>query len=285
MAFCKNCGKEIKDGEKCSCEKDSKFCKNCGKKLAANETCDCGGAKKATATASSSNFDFAATMKDIKDDLLNVWKKPVDVVKANTDANNLPKTICTLVIVALSFGLFIAGIFKYIFTLLADVVFAVGSVDVSDMVDLPYVKIAFFGMVIWALTTLGYVVAILAVQAIFKNKKLNFKEALTFTVSAHYPLVWANVICAVIALLNLNALVIFLPWLIVNIIVMYNIAHAYSVYTNVEDNKFGYVLTVLVCIAGVIGGICTSVVTPSMMQSIGEDIADSVDLDDMDFDW
>lgn len=284
MAFCKNCGKEIKDGEKCSCEKESKFCKNCGKKLKGNETCDCEGAKK-VATASSGSFDFAATMKDIKDDLLNVWKKPVDVVKENTDANNFPKTICVLVIVALSFGIFISSIFKYLYSLIADFVLVSGSVNISDFVDLPYVKIAFFGMILWILSTLGYVLAILAVQAIFKNKKLNFKEALTLTVSSHYPLVWANVICAVIALLNLSAIIIFLPWLIVNIIVMYNFAHSYSVYTNVNDNKFGYVLTVLVCIAAIIGGICSAVVSPSMGRSIGEDIVDSIDIDDMDFGW
>ena len=115
MAFCKKCGNELKKGEKCSCETEVKFCKKCGKKLIGNEVCDCAESKSST---NSSNFDFVETMKDIKDDLFVSLKKPVTLIKENTDTNNMPKTYILIVILALTFGLFIASLCKSLIGLL-----------------------------------------------------------------------------------------------------------------------------------------------------------------------
>ena len=286
MAFCKNCGKEIKKGEKCSCESEVKFCKSCGKELVGNETCDCGGAKSST-----KDFDFVATMTEIKDDLLKVWKKPIDVINDNADANDTPKTLIGLALIALTFGLFIASIFKNIYGLILGSIGSLGALGmgassaISKAIKLPYVKITLFALIIWAIMAAVYALVMLIIPAIFKNKKLNYPRSLTLTVTAFLPLIWANVICAVIGFLGLNLLVVMVPYLIVNIIVGYNFVYAYAKYTNVKDNKFAYVITVLLVLSSIITGICDSIVLPAMTESIGNDVAKSIlDFDEDDFD-
>ena len=155
MAFCKKCGKELKKGEKCSCETEVRFCKNCGKKLVGDEVCDC---EKETATSSqTTGFDFVETMKNIKDDMLSSIKNPVSVIKDNTDKVNMPKTYIVLVLIALTFGLFIASLCKTLFatlvsTMMGSMSSLVKTSDIMDAIKIPYVKIIAYGAIIFAIS-------------------------------------------------------------------------------------------------------------------------------------
>lgn len=280
MAFCKKCGKELKKGEKCTCESEVKFCKGCGKKLVGDETCDCNASKK---TTTSTDFDFATTMKDIKDDMLSSIKTPVTVIKENTDSKNMPKTYILMVIIALTFGLFVAGLFK---SLIGFIISSMGSIasyassEIMDYIKVPYVKIIAYGTIIFAIMIAAYALIMLLVPSIFKNKKLSYTEALTLTTSAFIPYIWSNVICAILGFLGLSTTFVLIIYLVVNIIVTYNFAYSYGQYTKVEDNKFGYAIAVLFILSAIIVGICTYVVSNSMVKSIGQDMVD-VDTDDL----
>ncbi len=283
MAFCKNCGKELKKGEKCSCESEVKFCKNCGKKLVGDATCDCNASK--SSSSNSSGFDFVQTMKNIKDDMISSLKNPVSVIKENTDKEDMPKTYIVLVLVALTFGLFVASLCKTLFaTLVSSMMGGMSSLikssDIMDAVKIPYFKIIIFGALILAIMLFAYAVIMLVVPSIFKNKKIGFKQSLTLTVSAFAPLAMANLICAILGFLGLNATFVLILYLVANMIVTYNFIYSYAQYTKVDSNKFGYAITLLVVLASLIVGICTYALSNSMAKSISQDIVD-IDTDDL----
>lgn len=291
MAFCKNCGKEIKKGEKCSCETEVRFCKGCGKKLVGSEVCDC---ESKAVVAAAGSFDFVETMKNIKDDLLGSIKNPITVIKENTDANNMPKTYILIAILALTFGLFFVSLFKGLFEVIFGTMMGgMGSlVDTSELMDaikIPYLKLIIFGMIIFAIMAAAYGLIMLLVPAIFKNKKVNYKQALTMTASAHTPLIWSNVVCALLGFLGLDIKFILIIYLVANLIVTYNFAYAYADYTEIKANSFGYAIAVLVVLTSLIVGGATYVISDSMSESLAKDMVD-VDLDDledidMDFDY
>jgi len=285
MAFCKNCGKELKKGAKCSCETEVKFCKGCGKKLVGSEVCDC----ESKTTAASGSFDFVETMKNIKDDLLGSIKNPVTVIKENTDANNMPKTYVLIAILALTFGLFFVSLFKGLFEVIfTSMMGGYGAlIDASELMEeikIPYLKLIIFGMIIFAIMAAAYALIMLLVPTIFKNKKLSYKQALTMTASAHTPLIWSNVICALLGFLGLDITIILVIYLVVNLIVTYNFAYAYAGYTEVKENRFGYAIAVLVLLTSLIVGVATYAISNSMTDSITEDMVD-VDLEDLDMDF
>ena len=283
MAFCKKCGKELKKGEKCSCETEVRFCKNCGKKLVGDEVCDC---EKETATSTqTTGFDFVETMKNIKDDMLSSIKNPVSVVKENTDKINMPKTYIVLVLIALTFGLFIASLCKTLFatlvsTMMGSMSSLVKTSDIMDAIKIPYVKIIAYGAIIFAIMLFAYALVMLIVPAIFKNKKIDFKKSLTLTTAAYAPLAMVNLICAILGFLGLNAGFVLILFLIANMIVTYNFVYSYADYTKVDSNKFGYAITLLVILASIAVGICTYALSNSMVKSISQDIVD-VDTDDL----
>ena len=195
MAFCKKCGKELKKGEKCTCEEKVKFCKNCGKKLTGDATCDCDASK--SSCSNSNGFDFVQTMKNVKDDMILSLKNPVSVIKENTDKEDMPKTYIVLVLIALTFGLFVASLCKTLFATLVSSMMSgmsslIKSADIMDAVKIPYFKIMIFGAIILVVMLLAYAVIMLVVPSIFKNKKIEFKQALTLTVSAFAPLAMAK---------------------------------------------------------------------------------------------
>ncbi len=280
MAFCKKCGKELKKGETCSCEKEVKFCKYCGKKLVGDEQCDC---EKSSNEATTTQFDFVATLKEIKDDLLKSLKKPVTVTKENVEQKNMPETYMLLVIIALTFGIFIASLCKNLIGLLISSMSGSLSslVDMSDYIKIPYFKVIAFGTIIFAIMILAYALIMLLVKALFKNKEISFKDGLTLTVSAYMPLVFVNVICAILGFLNLNATVVLCIYMVCNMIVTYNFAYAYAKITNVNENKFGYVIATLVVLTSLIVGICTYTVSKNMTESLTEDMVDTSDVYDM----
>ena len=276
MAFCKNCGKEIKKGAKCSCEKEVKFCKVCGKKLTGSETCDCESKNVAAAAGS---FDFVETMKNIKDDLLGCIKNPITVVKENTDANNMPKTYILIALLALTFGLFFTSLFKGLFGLIFSSVAGAYSslIDMSEMMDaikIPYLKLIVMGTLLFAVMAAAYALIMLLVPVIFKNKKLNYKQSLTLTASAYMPLIWSNVVCAILGFLELNISIVLIIYLVSNLIVTYNFAYAYAGYTEVKENRFGYAIAVLVLLTSLIVGVVTYAFSDTMTDSITEDMID-----------
>lgn len=271
MAFCKNCGKELKKGEKCSCEKEVKFCKNCGKKLIGSEVCGC---EKSTSTT---NFDFVETMKEIKADLLTSLKKPVTFTEENTDTKNMPKTYVLLILLSLTFGIFIASLCKTLFaTIISSLSGGFSLLSVSN-INIPYIKIIIFGSIIFAIAMAVYSLIILLIPSLFKNKKLSYTEALTFTTSAHMPMMWANVICAILGFLGVSAGIVLILYLIANMIVTYNFMYSYKKYTNINDNKFGYAIAVLVILSSILIGICTYAVSSSITKSITHNMVDKND--------
>ena len=251
------------------------------KKIKRRRKCGCTAEKETKKTTSSANgFDFAKTMTAIKDDLLASVKNPIDVIKDNVDENDMPKTYVLAAIIALSFGLFFAGIFKNVFGLILGAALdgmgsLVSTSKLMDSIKIPYVKVVIYGFIIYAISLVAYAVVMLIVPAIFKNKKLDFKKAMTLTAAAFIPMIFVNVACALIGFLNIDIRVLLIVYVLGALVVGYNFAYAYAKITGVEDNKFGYTLAVLVALAALISGVCTYFLGNAMGNSIANDIAET----------
>ena len=257
------------------------FCKYCGKKLEDGEKCGCAESKTTKTTKKSEGFDFGKTMNGIKDDLFASIKNPIDVIEDNTDAEDMPKTYIMAAIIALTFGIFFAALMKNLLSLILDTMLAgLGSL-VSDKIEIPYVKVILYGFIIFAITLLAYAVIMLVIPAIFKNKKIDFKKALSLTTAAYIPMIWANLIVAVLGFLNLDIRIVLAVYLIASIAVGYNFAYAYAKYTDIKPNKFGYAIATLVVLSAIISGVATYALSNSMTKSIAGDMTK---IDD-DLDW
>ncbi|HPF83060.1 MAG TPA: YIP1 family protein [Bacilli bacterium] len=276
MAFCKKCGKELKKGETCSCEAEVKFCKKCGKKLTGNETCDC----EATKVAAPASFDFVETMKEIKDDLIKSFKKPVSIIEENAAQKNMPKIYILLAIIALTFGVFMSSLFKGLFSLVlgsmgGGLTSLTDLTDLTDYIEIPYVKIILLGAVLFAISMFAYAVIMLLVHSMFKTKKVDFKQGLALTVTAYIPTAVANLVCAILAFLGLDLTYVLVLYLVINMFVMYNFAYAYAKITEVKADKFAYVVVTLVVIASIVSGLCSYVISKSLSSSLAKDMVDT----------
>lgn len=261
-------------------KEEVKFCKNCGKKLVGEEVCECAASK----TTTSEGFDFMKTLMAIKDDAIKAIKKPVDVIEENTKAEDMPKTYMLLAIIAISFSLFIAAMFKGIFALAFAEMGAVGAIA-SSKIKIPYVKVVLYFTVVFALALVIYGLAMLIVQAIFKNKKLSFKQALTLSCAAYIPAIFVNLICALLGAINVNLVIVFIIYLVANLVITYNFAYGYAKYTDLEANKFGYALAVLLVISAIGSGIVSYIVTNNFASNLtGSDFVDTDDIEDLDLD-
>lgn len=276
MAYCKNCGKELKKGEKCDCTIEVKETKKTDSK---------------TITTASGSFDFGKTMVNIKDDLIKSIKKPIDVIEENVDANDMPKTYIMGVLVALSYGILFCGLFKVAFALIFEFVgLAAGGAGslvsgaLMSKIEIPYLKVIIYGLGVSLVSLVAYAVVMLLIPSIFKNKKLDFKKSLTFTASAFAPMIWANVICGILGLINLDFRFVFILYIIANTVVSYNFAYAYGKYTGAEDNKFGYIIALLVILSGFISGLNAYITAESFTKSIVGDMSKGFDLDDLEDD-
>lgn len=277
-------------------EEETKFCKNCGKKLTGDEVCDCA---KEQPKKSNEGFDFMKTLVDIKDDAIKSIKKPVDVVEDNAKTEDMYKTYMKLGLIAISFGILLAAILKVLFPLVLEMaglssgMMGITSKALEKCITIPYFKFFLFGTIVYALVMVGYAISILAVQAIFKNKKVSFKSALTIACSANLQIVFVNILTALTALLNLDTRAILVIFVVGSMIVNYNFAYSYAKITDIDKNKFAYAIVTLMVIACVIS-YCVSYVASNtfvknmdskdfMSNSCIEDLEDELDDSDWDF--
>ena len=265
MAFCKNCGKELKKGEKCNCAEEKEMKKTTKKS---------GTTKKEETSAS--GFDFAKTVNSIKDDLLMFVKNPFDVVKNNVDKNDMPKTYVMAALYVISFAIFFCIVFKLIFfTVMSSGLSEKMMEKIMDKIKIPYLKIGFYGIIIAAVLLAAYAVAMLVIPAVFKNKKIDFKKSLTLTSSAMLPMVVVNLVCGLLALININYKFIIIVYLLTSLAVTYNYVYAYAKITEVEDNKFGYAIALLVAIALGATYLCIYLTGDKFTESLTKEITNS----------
>ena len=235
------------------------------------------------------SFDFKETMLAVKDDLIKSIKEPVTLIEKNVKKNDMNKTYTIGVLYIISFAILFVGLFKVAFEgimgLAALMQGGLGSALGSSLlksIKIPYIRIFIYGLGISLVMLLAYAVVMLIVPAIFKNKKLDFKKSLTFTTSAYIPMIVVNLVCGIFGMLGLSFKFLFIVYLIANTIVSYNFAYAYGKETNVEDNKFGYVIALLVILSGFISGLNIYLTSETFTKSIVTDISKNTDLNDLD---
>ncbi|MBR3198459.1 MAG: YIP1 family protein [Bacilli bacterium] len=206
----------------------AKFCTNCGKKLKEGEKCDC-------TPAVTSNIDF----QKILDICKNMFIKPIDTMKEFTKKSNF--TLAMILTGALSIiaGLFGMAIMKNAFALIGNQslyrTYAYGSMPVN----IPYGKIFFTSLILVFAISFIYSGVLYLVNTIIFKRTADFKEVYALYGVTSIVISVTMLVSSILMFLN-----IYFAFIIVGLgsilATVYNY-HGLKFLGDKDENKYGYI--------------------------------------------
>ena len=245
--FCTKCGKELKEGEVCTCE------------------------TVATKPAEGININTDAiinTCKGFFDTIVNMFKKPATTLKEKVNENNVKHALIMLAIIAVSYGLYIMGAFSSIISMIN----GYARADVNEFVDIPYFKIFIYISLIYFIVSFIPVVITYVIGRITGNRDFDFKKSISLYSYSNAPLVFTNILIAILYALNI------LSWLgaiigcVVSIACFFHYILGYLSLTDISENKKGYALTGVIISWVVVSVIAIVLFAGSLISDVSKDL-------------
>lgn len=181
---------------------EKKFCTKCGKELLGNAVCDCENGASVSETQRQNSDPMLSFFNRFTDLFKKMYKNPIETIKSETDKANLTNAVAILLIIGLSFGIFMMGFFKNMFisvTHLGVRIMAILSGNSGDMmtftdlmdksgeVSLPYFTQFLYGILIFLIFTAAIVLISYAIARVLKKNDFDLKKALTLFVVSMIP--------------------------------------------------------------------------------------------------
>lgn len=186
----------------------AKYCSNCGRKLKEGEKCDC--------MANTSSVDLQGGFNHALELFKGMFTKPVDTIKSHTNASNFALSSIIIVIMGIITGLFAMLLTKE--TIDSSALFSYGIGGMSSFIEIPYFRIFIITTIL--LIALYYLQALILHLVAGKMFKANidYKESFNFLTSlVVYTL--AGIIISFIGVLISPMVVI----IIMAIVMMFNL--------------------------------------------------------------
>lgn len=259
---------------------EKKFCTNCGKELGEKETCDC-----ATTTSKSVDTEALKSMgKEFLDTNVKMYKKPETTLEEEVSKNSFKKTLIILGVIAVSYGLYLMGFFKALVGMIFELVMffaqlsgeAVGAysaIDFTKVIDLPYFKIFIYGTLIYYAISFLPVLASLAVAKLNKKNDFSFHKSTSLYVTSMIPTVIANVILAVIFMLNVSFLTTIglIGVALINLTCLVNYIIGFLKEAEIKKDKKAYSVVGLIAIWLVLSYIVARLIITPLLTDIFKD--------------
>lgn len=253
---------------------EKKFCTNCGKELSEGETCSCTENNTSSANKEGVTINTDAivnTGKGVLNTILNVFKKPDTTIReevAKKDSNN---SIIIFITLAISFALYLIAVVSNVVKTTVNAVNNISyglTSSATANIDVPYFKIFAYGLIIYALMAIIPIVAALIVGKITKNSNFSFKKAFKLYVTSNAPLVFAYLGMAILLLINISLLNILgmIALAIISISCFFNFMLGFNKETTVREDRRSYALTSIVLIWVVIEVIAVVLVAGSALS-------------------
>ena len=274
---------------------EKKFCTNCGKELKAGETCTCTSTTENPSTDPMAAFgaSFVATFK-------KMFTNPTETLKEETDKANLTNGIINLLIVTLSFGIFMMCFFKSLFVFVSHLmtrmagVFAGASeeiVSLSDMMEaagdlsLPYFTQFLWAILIYVIFAVVAILITVGIAKFFKNNTFDFKKAVNLYAVSMLPSIAAFLVMAVLGLIGnaVISIIALFAGLIVIIACVVNYITVFMEYLDVQKEKRVYAITALIAIFVIVLSIFTGMFGDKISEGIIEEIESSESSSDFSF--
>ena len=261
MKFCKFCGKELKDGEACSCQEkptekknskkatkksetvkeEYKFCKNCGKKIKVGETCECSKVETIVTTN-----DIGSIIKETFTNAMELVKHPITTIKKLHNEKDMKYSLIASSVYSLIISIILSFVFKKV---IEDGVAMLSMFSYNSMAN--NVDINMFRLII-TLFISSYILILLFTLGILGACKL-FKVETDFTkcLSISSSIAVASVVASVVAILYMlfgSYTLLYGALLVASICINVGLVLSLKEIVKVENDKVLYVTLVTMLI-------------------------------------
>lgn len=226
---------------------EKRFCTNCGKELKEGEECSCLQMEQANTGAVTINGDaILNTCKNVWSTIINVFRHPSSTIEEEVESKEINKSVILTVLLAITFALYLVAIV------------AGFEGDVSDsfggfteyIYEVNYIKVFIYGILIYAIMAILPIVSALIVAKITKNSAFSFKKSFKLYITSNAPLVLAYLGMAIILFINISLLNVLgtIGFSIISIACFFNFILGFNKQTKIKDDCRSYAITGLMAL-------------------------------------
>ncbi len=247
---------------------EKKFCTKCGKELSSNETCSC--TQTASPKASNINTEALSTYaKNFLDTVINMYKKPSSTIDNVVAKNNFKESLIMLVIIALTYGLYVTGSFTSIISLFS----SFSDININSAVNIPYFKIFLYMSLINFLVSFIPITLAFILNKICGKGELNYQKSISLYATSYAPTVITNLLMAIMYYLNILSWVGAIIGLIINVTCFFNYLCGYVRLTKPSEEKKSYILSSFVLIWVVVSLIISVLFITNLLTDFAKDVS------------
>ena len=273
-----------------STEVKKKFCTNCGKQLNEGEVCDCTATKevkeekveKEAPVAVSVNGDvLMESTKNIFKDVLDMIKKPATTLRKKLKTADTKNAMILIAIIAVSFGVYTLISFKTLLTAITSTINISGGRSLasalSQSINIPYFKIFLYCTLISFALAFIPILITLIIGKFTRSEDFDFKKSATLYAYSMAPKIYANLLLALLSLLNISFLTI-----VGSVVAAFFTTSCMITYikgfvdnTSISDDRKAYAITGTAIVWAVAAVLVLGLFVGSMISDLAKDVTSS----------
>lgn len=255
---------------------EKRFCTKCGKELKEGEVCDCSANEQVNTTSSINGDAIANTCKNVWNTIINVFKRPATTIKEETEGKETNKSIILLVILAISFALYLMVVVSGTVNGVEEAANSFWNYS-STKVEVNYFQVFIYGILIYAIMAIIPMVSALIVGKITKNNTFTFKKAFKLYITSNAPLILVYLGMAIILLIDVTLLNVLgmIAAMIISVACFFNFILGFNAETKVKEDRRSYAITGLITTWVVITVVAFLIVGATIFGSLVEDLPSS----------
>lgn len=261
---------------------EKRFCTKCGKELKEGEVCSCSDVETQNNGTTVNGDAIVNTCKNVWNTIINVFKKPATTVADEVESKDTNKSIILIILLAISFALYLMALVSGI----ADGVEQATWGLSSTVYEVNYFQVFIYGILIYALMAIIPIVSALIVAKITRNGDFSFKKAFKLYVTSNAPLILAYLGMAIIYLLDVTLLNVLglIVFCIISIACFFNFILGFNDQTKIRSDRRSYALTSLMTLWVVIMVVAFIIIGGSVAGDLIDKTTPSNNYNDI-FNW
>lgn len=226
---------------------EKRFCTKCGKELKEGEVCSCENVTNNTSAVTINSDVLLNTVKNTFNTIINVFKKPDTTITEETNRKDNTISIIILISLAISFALYLMSIVSNSVNALSDATLGLTTIVTGNI---SYFKVFIYGILIYALMAVIPMFAAFLIGKITKNNNFTFKKAYRIYTISNAPLIFGYLGLAVIMLINVSLLNILgiLAGAIISVFCFFNFLHGFNKETTIREDRRSWALTSIITV-------------------------------------
>lgn len=261
---------------------EKRFCTKCGKELKEGEVCSCSDVETQNNGTTVNGDAIVNTCKNVWNTIINVFKKPATTVADEVESKDTNKSIILIILLAISFALYLMALVSGIADGVEQATWGLSNV----VYEVNYFQVFIYGILIYALMAIIPIVSALIVAKITRNGDFSFKKAFKLYVTSNAPLILAYLGMAIIYLLDVTLLNVLglIVFCIISIACFFNFILGFNDQTKIRSDRRSYALTSLMTLWVVIMVVAFIIIGGSVAGDLIDKTTPSNNYNDI-FNW